>query len=123
MSECGVRQINLERQVGPWIRGWGWSRRACQALVASDLRWFRVWGQRNGHGDVAAAEGAGERAARSRVLGEPLPDWFTEAAAGWELRRLRRTGGGPEGRDSGKGLVVGVARGIIGAKRGGAASG
>lgn len=35
-------------------------------------------GQRNGTGDVAATEGAGERAARSRVQGEPLADWLTD---------------------------------------------
>lgn len=58
------------------------------------------------------AEGAGERAARRRVLGEPLPDWLTKATASWKFRRLPRPGGGLEGRGSGERLVVGVAIGI-----------
>lgn len=79
--------------------------------------------QQTGHGDVAAAEGAGERAARRGVLGEPLADWLTKAAAGWKPQCLWRTGGGLEGRVSGERLVVGVAIGIGGARRGGATCG
>lgn len=74
---------------GKWVRGsvggFGVGERAkylSPALLVPGA------GSGTGMGTSRLAEGAGERPARSRVLGEPLPDWLTKAAASWKFLRL-----------------------------------
>lgn len=113
--------------MGTWL-GPGVSERAERlspvSFAGSGWAAKQAWGCRGGQ--RRRREGSKEpRTGRAMAAWLPgcLVDWLTKAAAGWKFRRLRRTGGGLEGRDKGERLVVGVAIGISGAKRRGAACG